>query len=216
MCGIVGAVARATSFPSSCRACSGWNTAAMTPAVWPCTPPAWHPAAAGGPAARPQHARVAELLEQVQAEHLSGGTGIAHTRWATHGAPAVHNAHPHFSHGTGRRQRSPAAWRWCTTASSKTTKSCAPALQARGYVFASQTDTEVIAHLVDSHYSGDLFDAVQASIGRAARRLRHRRDAQGRTPPRGGRRAGSPLVLGVGKAGGEAHFWPATPWRWRA
>jgi glucosamine--fructose-6-phosphate aminotransferase (isomerizing) len=45
---------------------------------------------------------VAELLEQVQADTLKGATGIAHTRWATHGAPAVHNAHPHFSHGTGR------------------------------------------------------------------------------------------------------------------
>src|SRR5690606_5041908 len=44
-------------------------------------------------------ARVAELLAQVQAEQLEGATGIAHTRWATHGAPAVHNAHPHFSHG---------------------------------------------------------------------------------------------------------------------
>ena len=46
-------------------------------------------------------ARVSELMAQVKADHIEGGTGIAHTRWATHGAPAVHNAHPHFSHGTG-------------------------------------------------------------------------------------------------------------------
>src|ERR1700754_2198876 len=45
--------------------------------------------------------RVAELLEQVRTDHIAGTTGIAHTRWATHGAPAVHNAHPHFSHGPG-------------------------------------------------------------------------------------------------------------------
>ena len=45
--------------------------------------------------------RVAELQEQVDLEKLTGSTGIAHTRWATHGAPAIHNAHPHFSHGPG-------------------------------------------------------------------------------------------------------------------
>ena len=46
-------------------------------------------------------ARVAQLLAQVQTEDFQGLTGIAHTRWATHGAPAVANAHPHFSYGPG-------------------------------------------------------------------------------------------------------------------
>src|SRR5260221_12803925 len=46
-------------------------------------------------------ARVAELEAEVAADAVSGGTGIAHTRWATHGAPVVRNAHPHFSRGPG-------------------------------------------------------------------------------------------------------------------
>ena len=45
--------------------------------------------------------RVAELAAQISASQLEGMTGIAHTRWATHGEPLVHNAHPHFSHGPG-------------------------------------------------------------------------------------------------------------------
>jgi glucosamine--fructose-6-phosphate aminotransferase (isomerizing) len=79
------------------------------------------------------------------------------------------------------------------------------ALQARGYVFASQTDTEVIAHLVDSHYNGDLFDAVRATVaelrGAYAIAVMHK-DEPHRVV---GARAGSPLILGVGKDGSE-HF----------
>ncbi|NDU93001.1 MAG: glutamine--fructose-6-phosphate aminotransferase, partial [Ferrovum sp.] len=89
--------------------------------------------------------RVAQLEAQARAEQLSGELGIAHTRWATHGAPNIRNAHPHVSrdgiavvhngiienYETLRRQ-----------------------LQQQGYVFESETDTEVIAHLVHSCYAG--------------------------------------------------------------
>ena len=56
--------------------------------------------------------RVAELQAQVDAEGIEAATGIAHTRWATHGAPAVHNAHPHFSHGPGPLEAPYSAQQW--------------------------------------------------------------------------------------------------------
>ena len=57
--------------------------------------------------------RVAELQTQVSTDALEGGTGIAHTRWATHGAPAVHNAHPHFSHGIQAAANPAPKWEQC-------------------------------------------------------------------------------------------------------
>lgn len=101
--------------------------------------------------------RVAEMQTAAEAEHLSGKIGIGHTRWATHGGVTEPNAHPHVSgeliavvhngiienHDEKRAE-----------------------LKARGYVFESQTDTEVIAHLVHAHYtqSHDLFAAVQQTV----------------------------------------------------
>ncbi|MFT3813624.1 MAG: glutamine--fructose-6-phosphate transaminase (isomerizing) [Acidovorax sp.] len=147
-------------------------------------------------------ARVAELLTQVQADGLQGGTGIAHTRWATHGAPAVHNAHPHFSHGPGAASDKGRV-ALVHNGIIENHEELRAELQARGYVFASQTDTEVIAHLVDSLYAGDLCEAVRAAIARLhgayAIAVLHRDEPQRVV----GARAGSPLVLGVGQ--GE-HF----------
>ncbi|CAN7145061.1 glutamine--fructose-6-phosphate transaminase (isomerizing) [Acidovorax sp. LjRoot118] len=149
-------------------------------------------------------ARVAELLEQVQTDHVDGATGIAHTRWATHGAPAVHNAHPHFSHGTGDAAGTPGRVALVHNGIIENHEELRAALQARGYVFASQTDTEVIAHLVDSHYSGDLCEAVQAAVaqlhGAYAIAVMHK-DEPHRVV---GARAGSPLILGVGSGTGSS------------
>jgi glucosamine--fructose-6-phosphate aminotransferase (isomerizing) len=147
--------------------------------------------------------RVAELMEQVSADKLESGTGIAHTRWATHGAPAVHNAHPHFSHGAGAVDNKPGRVALVHNGIIENHDELRAALQAKGYVFASQTDTEVIVHLMDSLYEGDLFEALKA----ATRQLHGAyaiaafcKDEPHRVV---GARAGSPLILGVGKEGGE-------------
>jgi glucosamine--fructose-6-phosphate aminotransferase (isomerizing) len=144
--------------------------------------------------------RVAELDANVAAEHIQGGTGIAHTRWATHGAPAVHNAHPHFSEGIEGRRTPVARVAVVHNGIIENHEELRAELQSKGYRFDSQTDTEVIAHLVDCLYDGDLLDAVQ----QATLRLRGAyaiavfcRDEPHRVI---GAREGSPLVLGVGVA----------------
>ena len=161
---------------------------------------------AGGLKRARSTSRVAELQAQVSAEHLESGTGIAHTRWATHGAPAVHNAHPHFSHGSGAdAAQRPGKVALVHNGIIENHDELRAALQAKGYVFTSQTDTEVIVHLVDSLYDGDLFDALKAAVTQlhgAYAIAAFCKDEPHRVV---GARAGSPLILGVGKDGAE-HF----------
>ncbi|MCZ8292053.1 MAG: glutamine--fructose-6-phosphate transaminase (isomerizing) [Hylemonella sp.] len=158
--------------------------------------------AAGGLQRARSTSRVAELAEQVARDNVTGYTGIAHTRWATHGAPAVHNAHPHFSHGPGADTAQRAA-RVALVHNGiiENHDELRAALQKKGYVFVSQTDTEVIAHLIDSIYEGDLFEAVKAATkqlhGAYAIAVFHK-DEPHRVV---GARAGSPLILGVGSDG---------------
>jgi glucosamine--fructose-6-phosphate aminotransferase (isomerizing) len=206
MCGIVGAVALHNIVPTLVQGLQrleyrGYDSCGV--AVHAASLDATQ---AGGLVRARSTQRVAELLEQVHSEHLAGATGIAHTRWATHGAPAVHNAHPHFSHGSAPdAEQQPGRVALVHNGIIENHEQLRERLQARGYRFASQTDTEVIAHLIDHHYSGDLFAAVQASLaelhGAYAIAVMHK-DEPHRVV---GARAGSPLVLGVG-AGGEAHF----------
>jgi len=148
-------------------------------------------------------ARVAELAAQIDHDHVQSGTGIAHTRWATHGAPAVHNAHPHFSGASMEAATSADKGRAARIALVhngiiENHDELRAELRAKGFAFESQTDTEVIAHLVNHLYDGDLFEAVQ----RATLRLKgayaiavFSRDEPQRVV---GARAGSPLVLGTG------------------
>jgi len=155
---------------------------------------------AGGLKRARSTSRVAELQAQVGADRLEGGTGIAHTRWATHGAPVLNNAHPHFSYGRG----TPAAGRPGRVALVhngiiENHDELRAGLQARGYVFGSQTDTEVIVHLVDSLYDGDLFDALKAAVAQLKGAYAIAAFCKDEPHRVVGARAGSPLILGVGQ-----------------
>jgi len=198
MCGIVGAVSNQNIVPILVQGLSrleyrGYDSCGV--AVY-----------ANGLQRARSTSRVSELMEQINTTHLGGTTGIAHTRWATHGAPAVHNAHPHFSHGPGADAYSkPGRVALVHNGIIENHDQLRVALQAKGYVFQSQTDTEVIAHLIDSLYDGDLFEAVKAAIGslRGAYAIAvFCKDEPNRLI---GARAGSPLILGVG-ADGQSHY----------
>ena len=102
--------------------------------------------------------RLANLEGILEASPLSGNVGIGHTRWATHGAPSDVNSHPHSNeNGTiavvhnGIIENYIILREWLTS---------------EGYKFKSETDTEVIPHLVDYYYEGDLLDAVMKTIKR--------------------------------------------------
>ena len=144
--------------------------------------------------------RVSELMAQVKTDHIASATGIAHTRWATHGAPEVHNAHPHVSAGPGEANAATAG-RVALVHNGiiENHEELRSQLQGLGYVFHSQTDTEVIAHLIDSLYQGDLCQAVQVATSRLhgayAIAVLHQ-DLPHRVV---GARAGSPLIVGVGQ-----------------
>ena len=101
-------------------------------------------------------AHLAELTENGNA--LCGVCGIAHTRWATHGAPTDTNAHPHLSeHGLFAVIHNGIIENFAALRSE---------LEAEGYVFASETDTEVVAHLLEKYYDGDLKRTVMRTASR--------------------------------------------------
>ncbi|PYQ50105.1 MAG: glutamine--fructose-6-phosphate aminotransferase, partial [Acidobacteria bacterium] len=100
--------------------------------------------------------KLRNLEESLRAEPLRGAFGIGHTRWATHGRPSEENAHPHQDckgkivvvHNGIIENYLPLKAR----------------LAGQGHKFVTQTDTEVVAHLVESLYKGDLEDAVRRAL----------------------------------------------------
>jgi glucosamine--fructose-6-phosphate aminotransferase (isomerizing) len=189
MCGIIGAVARRNIVPLLLEGLQrleyrGYDSCGL--AVY----------ADGRLRSARSTARVADLAQQADGLGLNGLTGIAHTRWATHGKPATHNAHPHFSPSEAQPRIA-----LCHNGIIENHEPLRQRLEAAGYVFASQTDTEVIAHLIEHLYRGDLFDAVAQAVAQ----LRGSYALAVCSPEEPhrvvGARQGSPLVVGVGSDG---------------
>ena len=134
--------------------------------------------------------RVASLAEDCAKQQMHGHLGIAHTRWATHGAPSEANAHPHVSNGLAVVHNGII----------ENHEALRARLKAEGFTFTSETDTEVIAHLVERYYrqNKDLLAATRAAvaelegayaIGVVSEDAPHRLVCA---------RKGSPLLIGLG------------------
>ena len=101
--------------------------------------------------------RLSNLEEKLRRDRVPvGNVGIGHTRWATHGEPSDINSHPH-THGRVTLVHNGIIENYLSLKHS---------LEAMGNVFTSETDTEVIAHLIDYYYSGDPMDAIVRAVGR--------------------------------------------------
>ena len=133
--------------------------------------------------------RVADLTAETEKQHLSGETGIAHTRWATHGAPCERNAHPHISNGLAVVHNGII----------ENHEALRTDLKAAGYEFTSDTDTEVIAHLVHQNLATapDLVSAVRAACTRLVGAYAIGVIQQDNPYTTIVAREGSPLVLGL-------------------
>ena len=134
--------------------------------------------------------KVANLAEAVSEQHLTGHVGIAHTRWATHGKPTEDNAHPHVSGDVAVVHNGII----------ENYQELKEELQALGYIFTSQTDTEVVAHLVHDalKQTDSLLEAVQNIVPRLKGAYALGVIHTGHTDELITVREGSPLVIGVG------------------
>ena len=135
--------------------------------------------------------KVRDLVEDLAAAPVAGRTGIAHTRWATHGRPLEENAHPHQSNG-----------RICVVHNGIIENFAAlrSELTELGYAFASETDSEVLAHLIDFHCTGNgsLLDAVRRAVHRLEGSYALAVVARQHPGSIVATRVGSPLVVGKG------------------
>ena len=135
--------------------------------------------------------KITELEKELKKYALKANVGIAHTRWATHGAPSEKNAHPHISNKEVAVVHNGII---------ENHEHLREVLKSRGYVFASETDTEVIAHLVHYYLSGgsDLFGAVEKAVRELVGSYAIAVISPNAPEKMVIARNGSPLVIGVG------------------
>jgi glutamine---fructose-6-phosphate transaminase (isomerizing) len=138
--------------------------------------------------------KLTNLTEKLNGDAPGGGPGIGHTRWATHGAPNDMNAHPHAD-CSGKLAL-------IHNGIIENYRELGDRLRAGGHRFVSETDTEVLAHLIESHYRGDLVEAVRSALnevhGAYAIGVMHT-DHPDRIV---GARMNVPLIVGLGKGEG--------------
>ena len=148
MCGIVGAIARRDVVPSLLEGLKRLEYRGYDSAGVAVLNPQLERLRVTG--------RVAELSELAERNRFAGTIGVAHTRWATHGAPSERNAHPHVSGGIAVVHNGII----------ENHEAMRSMLQGLGHVFASDTDTEVIAHLIREKlgHAGDLLAATRAAL----------------------------------------------------
>ena len=199
MCGIVGYVGRAEAVPILLEGLRrleyrGYDSAGVATLE------------EGVISVRKAVGRIDELCKTISQNPIGGTTGISHTRWATHGKVNRENAHPHFDR-SGRLAL-------VHNGVIENYSSLRSQLEEEGHQFQSQTDTEVLAHLIGRSFERSEVKSQGALISAVRDALRQVTGTYGIAVVHAefpdliiGARRGSPLVLGIGK---ELIFWPAT------
>lgn len=193
MCGIVGYVGRKEAEPLLVEGLRrleyrGYDSAGLATL----TGPQLH--------LRKRAGRIDDLARYLRERPAPGCTGISHTRWATHGPATDVNAHPHLG-GNGR-------FAVVHNGVIENYLSLRRQLEDEGVTFQTQTDTEVIAHLIAAHYQGDLVEAVRQTVALLKGTYGLAVLSSEQPELLVGARLGSPLVLGIGQ--GE-HFLASDP-----
>ncbi|HWA12459.1 MAG TPA: glutamine--fructose-6-phosphate transaminase (isomerizing) [Burkholderiales bacterium] len=184
MCGIVGAVARRNVVPILLEGLRqleyrGYDSAGLA-------------VVNGGMHRLRSVGRVASLKEMAERSGMEGGLGIAHTRWATHGAPTERNAHPHVSED---------GLAVVHNGIIENHEAIRERLKKAGYGFTSDTDTEVVAHLIHLNFKrgGDLLEAVREAVVELQGAYAIVVLSEKRPGSLIGARKGAPLLVGLGR-----------------